>query len=179
MLYSSLYDSHVEEEKMARPKRSIDQRLVEEAQMRLKELRHGKVYLRLLVIVNAGEHPIAETARFFGISRNTIFRWIRRFRQDGVEGLYDRSRGHNPSKLTEEHKRRISHWLETATDARGEATHWTLEKLRHHIKRRLGVRISIYALWRHLRQLGFRQKVPRPLHHKAEPEVQEAFKKNC
>ena len=104
---------------MARPKRSIDQRLVEEAQMQFKEFGYGRVYLRLLVIVRAGEHPIAETARFFGISRNTIFRWIRRFRQNGVEGLYDRPRGHDPSKLTEEHKQQISHWLETASDARG------------------------------------------------------------
>ena len=164
---------------MARPKRSIDQQLLEEARTQLKEFRHGKVYLRLVVIVKAGEHPIAETAGFFGISRNTVFRWIKRFREEGVEGLYDRARGHNPSKLTEEHKQQISRWLETATDARGEATHWTLQKLRHHIKRCLGVRISLYALWRHLQKLGFRQKVPRPLHHKAEPELQEAFKKNC
>jgi transposase len=172
-------DSHLKEETMARPKEIIDQDLVEQAQKQLKRFKDGKVYMRLLAIVRAGDHPIVEVAAFFGVTRGTISRWIRSFCKDGVEGLFDRAKGHNPSKLSNEQKQIINRWIETASDAGGEPVHWTLEKLQQHVKRHFGVQISIFPLWLHLHKMGFRQKIPRPVHHKADPKVQQAFKKNC
>jgi transposase len=42
-----------------------------------------------------------------------------------------------------------------------------------------GVTMKQTPLWRLVRQLGFRQKVPRPYHAKANKSEQESFKKNC
>ena len=47
------------------------------------------------------------------------------------------------------------------------------------VEREWGIQISTTALWHFLRRGGFRQKVPRPVHAKADPVAQEAFKKNC
>ena len=101
---------------MARPKEIIDQDLVEKAQKQLKKYKDGKVYLRLLAVVRAGDHPIVEVAQFFGVTRDTISRWIKSFRKDGVEGLFDRAKGNNPSKLSDEQKQIINHWIETASE---------------------------------------------------------------
>jgi len=162
---------------MARPKEIIDSRLAAKAAKRLKKLENHRIYLRLLVISKAGDRPITELAQFSGVSRSTIARWIRRFSEHGVEGLRDRPKGHNPSKLNDEHRRQIAHWFTHCTNAQGEPVNWTLEKLRLAIQKEFGISISLMPLWRQVRRMDFRQKVPRPIHAKADRKAQEAFKK--
>jgi transposase InsO family protein len=50
------------------------------------------VYARKLIVacVLAGHRP-GEVAKQMGISRQTVYKWVRRFRADGVTGLADRS----------------------------------------------------------------------------------------
>jgi len=163
---------------MARPKEIIDQELALEAKRQLEKFKNHRIYLKLLAITKTLDVPIIGVAKFFQVSRETIFRWIKNFREHGIEGLFDRSKGHNPSKLNNEHKQQIAHWLETGTNAQGEASHWTLEKLRLEIKEQFGINITIMPLWNHLRKMGFKQKIPRPVHAKADRQTQELFKKN-
>jgi transposase len=44
----------------------------------------------LLAAYEAGE-SIAELSRIYGVSRQTIYKWIDRFQQQGSDGLQDRS----------------------------------------------------------------------------------------
>ncbi|MBI2063926.1 MAG: helix-turn-helix domain containing protein [Candidatus Yanofskybacteria bacterium] len=37
-------------------------------------------------------HNVARTCRYFGISRYTFYFWLKRYKNKGVEGLYDLSR---------------------------------------------------------------------------------------
>jgi transposase len=164
---------------MARPKEIINQEVVLAAEKYLKDFENHRVYVRLLAIVKAGDHSITEVAKFFQVSRDTLTNWIKNFRDFGIEGLLDKPKGHNPSKLKEIHKQQVSFWLETGTNAKAERVHWTLEKLKAEIERQFGITISIMPLWLHLRKMGFRQKVPRPVHAKADRQAQEEFKKNC
>lgn len=163
---------------MARPKEIIDAGLAEQAAQHLRRFKGHKIYLRLLVISKAAQHPITKLAQFFEVSRGSLARWIRRFRQGGVAGLEDRPKGHAPSKLTPAQRAQIAEWIAQGIDAEGRPVHWTLEKLRRVIGQEFGVSITLMPLWRHVRQMGFRQKVPRPRHPQADPQVQEAFKKN-
>jgi Helix-turn-helix domain len=51
---------------------------------------------RLLVLLADGM-TITEAAATVGLSRRHSYKWIQRFRQEGVEGLVDRpGRGHRP-----------------------------------------------------------------------------------
>jgi len=162
---------------MARPKEIVDQELINAAKAELQKNAGHRIYLRLLAIARSGDYPLTEVAAFCGVSRGTVWRWIKRFRKGGVEGLFDRPKGHNPSKLQEKHRRQIARWLEKGKDSRGRPVHWTLEKLRQEIAQQFGIQISVMPLWLHLQKMGFRQKVPRPLHTGADPLRQEAFKK--
>jgi transposase len=162
---------------MARPKGIVDQELIDAAKAELKKSAGHPISLRLLAIVRSGDYSQTEIAAFCGVSRGTVWRWITRFRNGGVEGLFDRPKGHNPSKLQEKHRCQIARWLEKSKDSRGKPIHWTLAKLRQEIAGQFGIEITVMPLWSHLQKMGFRQKVPRPLHTGADPLRQEAFKK--
>lgn len=164
---------------MSRPKEIINSELARKAEKELKRFKNHRIYLRLLIISKAADHPITHLARFFGVSRYTITRWIHRFKMEGVEGLKDKPKGHNPSKLNEIHRQQIFQWVKESMNSQGELVHWTLEKLRLTIQKEFGISISLMPLWKHLRNMGFRLKVPRPVHAKADAQVQQAFKKNC
>jgi transposase len=163
---------------MSRPKEIIDVSLANAAFDALQNLKDHRVHLRLLAIHKCGERPITEVAEFFGVGRDTISRWIRRFRLDGAQGLLDKTKGHNPSKLNDEQKQKIARWIRESKNSKGEKIHWTLEKLRAEIEKEFGVCISIMPLWKLIRNQGFRQKVPRPMHAKANENTRNEFKKN-
>jgi len=53
----------------------------------------GKIVLRLKTVEVYWEcGSIRETARRLSISRNTVRKWVRRYREEGEAGLYDRPR---------------------------------------------------------------------------------------
>lgn len=162
---------------MARPKKLITDELVLKAKDSLKQIKDYKLVIRLLAVIASREHPNQVITTIFHISRDTLTRWVRGFRDRGIAGIIDKPKGHNPSKLTAADRDRIAEWLRTGTTAQGEPIHWTLERLRHEIRAVLGKDISLMPLWKQIRALGFRQKVPRPTHAKANPEDQETFKK--
>ena len=163
---------------MARPKEVLDADVVEKAKEEIRTLRNHKVCLRLQAIVSCAEHSMSQVASVMGVDRTALWRWITRFKKLGIEGLYDRPKGHNPAKLGEEHRHHIAQWLERGSNKKGEPVHWTLAKLAAEIKEEFGITIGTTALWRVVRGMGFRQKVPRPIHAKADKEQQETFKKN-
>lgn len=163
---------------MARPKEIVNEELIIRAKSQLEKFKHHRIYVKLLAIIKTWELPITEVAKFFRVSRDTVSRWIKNFAKEGIEGLIDSPKGHNPSKLNHEHKQEIAIWLETERNSHGETIHWTLEKLQLEIKKQFGISISIMPLWKHLRKMGFKPKVPRPVHAKADRQAQEVFKKN-
>lgn len=163
---------------MGRPKELVDTRLAEEAARCLRSLPDGRIHLRLLAISKSAHYPIGEVASFFEVSRSTLTQWIRRFREGGIEGLSDRPKGHRIALLGQAELEVIGAWLRESKDDAGNPKHWTLEELRQAIKRRFGIDITLMPLWRQVRALQFRQKIPRPAHADADPEAQQAFKKN-
>jgi transposase len=48
--------------------------------------------IRRAIVHYAGEHGIKAAARHYGCSRNTVRTWTRRFRTEGNQGLFNRSR---------------------------------------------------------------------------------------
>ena len=47
---------------------------------------------RFVLAAAAGDEPMAAVCRQFGISRQNGYKWLERWRRDGVAGLFDRSR---------------------------------------------------------------------------------------
>ena len=162
---------------MARPKVTIDLETVAKAEEELARIKDSKLSIQLKAIIAAREHPVENVAKILKISARSIFRWVTKFKEEGVEGLRDRPKGHLRSKLSEDHKKNIEQWIVRGKDARGKPAHWTLKKLQKEIEKEFGVTIGTTPLWKHLKKMGLVLRKPRPLHAKADICAQEAFKK--
>jgi len=163
---------------MARPKEFLDEELVELAKAELKKIKEHKICFRLQAIISSSTHSLGQVSSILNVNRTTIWRWIKRFNNQGITGLRDRPRGHRLSKLGKNEQEQITRWLEESKDSKGEEIYWTLPLLIQEINSVYGIQIGKTALWNLVRKLGFRQKVPRPYHAKSDPKAQEAFKKN-
>jgi transposase len=163
---------------MGRPKAVIDATLVEKAEAALKDFPNCKVCIRLKAIISCARYPIGLVGSVFGTDRTTLWRWIKRFSSKGIAGLADEPKGHKPPKLGSEHRQQVAGWLEESRNSKGEPIFWTLAKLALAIETEFGITLGKTATWELVRQLGFRQQVPRPRHAKADKQAQESFKKN-
>jgi putative transposase len=58
--------------------------------------------MRLIMAVEAAEEPMAAVCRRFGVSRRIGYKWLERYRSEGVAGLVDRSRAprHHPQAVS-------------------------------------------------------------------------------
>jgi transposase-like protein len=61
-----------------------------------------KYETRYHMVVQAGGSGIKPTARYYGVARNTVRKWLHRYRQNHVSGLTEQSRAphHIPHKTS-------------------------------------------------------------------------------
>jgi transposase len=163
---------------MPRPKLNIDPETVRKAERELGKIKESKLSIQLKGIIAASSHPVHQIADIFHVSPRSIFRWITKFKEQGVAGLRDQPKGHMRSKLDDEQKMRIEEWLINGKNASGERIHWTLGKLKREIEKEFDIGIGTTPLWKHIRGMGLVLRKPRPIHAKANKEDQEGFKKN-
>lgn len=151
---------------------------IEQAEQELKKIKSSKICIKLMAIIALKENSIETICSFFKINRMTLYRWAKKFSENGVNGLKDLSKGHNPSKLEEEHKLIIRNWIVTGKDSCGNSVNWTLKRLQKELKKEFQIEISVMPLWTHLKKMRLAVKKPRPTREKTDKKIQEDFKKN-
>ena len=64
-----------------------------------KETGPMKERVQLVSLYETGNYSVTQLAEGFGVSRKTAYKWLDRFRQEGVEGMEERSRAphHHPN----------------------------------------------------------------------------------
>ena len=118
-------------------------------------------------------------AGLLGDSPRTVAYWVNRFEAEGLAGLADADRPGRPSRLDEQQLHQIQKALRSRPSDFGlTANIWDGKLLSHFISQRFGVNLGVRQCQRLFRQFGFRLRKPRPLIAKADPDKQEAFKKN-
>jgi len=82
---------------------------------------------------NSGGWNLAELCRFYGVSRETGYKWIGRYEAEGVEGLWDRSRAPH------EHRNAVGEEMEDLViRTRGEHGLWGARKIHAWLEREYG-----------------------------------------
>jgi transposase len=120
-----------------------------------------------------------KVAKLLGDSPRTVAYWANRFEAEGLSGLADAYRPGRPRRLNEQQLHEIQEALRSNPVEYGlTANLWDGKLLSHFIQKRFGIQLGIRQCQRMFRQFGFRLRKPRPLIAKADPEKQEAFKKN-
>ncbi|MEV6340546.1 helix-turn-helix domain-containing protein [Nocardia vinacea] len=90
---------------------------------------------------------VAMTCRYFGISRQIYYTWLRRYETEGVDGLRDRSRRPrtSPNATRAEVIEKIIHLRQNY--------HFGPEKIRMYLQRYHDIEISKSGVWRILKRL--------------------------
>ena len=115
-----------------------DRDLERRVQRKLAVLRH----------VEEVSGDVAATCRYYGISRQCSYGWLRRYQADGVEGLKDRSsRPHVSPKATQAEVVEKILWLR-------KHYHFGPAKIAMYLVRYHDVTISTSGDWRILKRLG-------------------------
>lgn len=157
---------------MTRVTKAIDEDLFALCQMELKKQGiRGENGRRLQAIISAKEHGIKAVAEVYNISRETLMRWIRKFRAGGSSAFaVTKGRGRS-SKLSEDQKLELKDYIAK------EGARLSSRKLQAHIEEKFKISISNATSHRLLQSLGFSYITPRPSHYKKDPQKQEEFKK--
>jgi len=119
-----------------------------------------------------------EVSRLLGDSPRTVEYWVRRFEERGLAGLMEGERPGRPRRLTDEQMDEIELVLRQPPEAVGITSGlWDGKGLSAFIKKRYGVTIGVRQCQYMFKTFGFRRRKPRPLIARANPELQEAYKK--
>ena len=163
---------------MGRSKTLLDLSYQEVIASDLKNFANFETVIKLKAIMATLTYKESEVAEIFGISRSTLLRWVSTYKKYGVEGITNKSRGHNPSKLGTKEKEIIKEWIITCKDSQGKIVHWTLQRLIKEIKDVFQIEIKQTPLWITLHKMDIVLKKPRSKHHLSDDKAQEVFKKN-
>ena len=120
---------------MSYQSQNITPEVLLKAEEEFNKINDGKLATQLRAIMAFEDNSAEHIAKIFKVSIRTIFRWINRFIEHGVEGLKDQPKGHYSPKLTEHQKNRIKSWIVEGVNSEGTKINWTLNKLRLEIDR--------------------------------------------
>jgi len=119
-----------------------------------------------------------EVSRLLGDSVRTVQYWIRRFEEKGLAGLVEGQRSGRPSRLEDKQLEKIASVLRQTPDSIGMAGNlWDGKTLSAFIKGRFGIKLGIRRCQYMFKEFGFRMRKPRPQIARADPTLQEAYKK--
>lgn len=119
-----------------------------------------------------------EVSRLLGDAPRTVEYWVRRFEENGLSGLVEGERSGRPRRLNDAQLEQISSVLRQTPESVGMAGGlWDGKGLAAFIKKRYRVNLGVRQCQYIFKRLGFRLRKPRPLIARADPELQERYKK--
>ncbi len=139
---------------------------------------NGRMRIRLLALshIKDGANR-AQTAVSLKASRKAVNDWPRKFFNDGIEGLNEKTRSGRRSKLTTTQLSELKEYIQlhSIKDSGGRLNAETLVSL---INEKFAVKYSRTNVYRLLHVLNFSWITSRSRHPKQSKEIQEDFKKN-
>lgn len=116
-----------------------------------------------------------EIVRISSYSRRSIQAWVATYNADGIKGLRDKPRsGRNPL-LAREKQEQLCQRIDAGASS-GRASLGGND-IRQILKDDFGVLYTLDGVYKLLHRLGYSCLMPRPQHEKANPALQEVFKK--
>ena len=112
-----------------------------------------------------------------GDARRTIQQWVRKYNKHGIAGLKDQPRPGQPTKLPRKAERKFCKRIEAGPTEKDDVSVLNGPALRRILEREFGVLYSRQGLYDLLHRLGYSCLCPCPQHEKADPQLQEQFKK--
>lgn len=119
---------------------------------------------------------VSEIAEILGRLPQTINRWIREYKKDGIAGLRAKKRSGRPSIISRQEKKELKKDLEKPATEYGHKTDlWTLPVVMRHIKKKYKKKISKTATWKLLKGLKLTSKKAERRYYEADKSAQKKF----
>ena len=134
----------------------------------------AKTRERMLLVLNVVFQNMvaAHVARDLHRCKAWASNWLKRYDNEGIEGLRDRPKSGRHSQMSEQTEHKIKTMLKESNQG------WTTRQVEELIVKMSGKHYHHIHIYRILRRWGFRQKVPRKVHvNTATKEEKEDFKK--
>jgi len=135
----------------------------------LKNMPFSAISVKLKAISSVSDNTIKKVAEVFKITDDTLKSWIKKFAENGVEGLKNKVKKPRKPKLNDDQLTQIYKWIQKDPNL-------TLNALKIRVKEDFFVEISQVGLWKKLKQLGLSYITPRPKHYLQKPEKIAEFK---
>lgn len=116
-------------------------------------------------------------AELTGEPLRNLERWVKRYNEQGVDGLVDEPRPGRPPKLAREKEEAFRERVDAGPTDTDQAAVLHGHDYCGILEREFEVVYTLDGVYKLLRRLGYSWLMPRPEHEKADPEAQEAFKK--
>jgi transposase len=129
--------------------------------------------IRAVLAVKGGLKHVA-VARLFGITRQTVDAWVRRYRKRGMRALRAVRRGRPlGTQLTAQQGRRLKRLIvgRYPEQLRLRCCLWTRDAVRELIRRRHGLKLSVWTVGRYLQAWGFTPQKPKRRAYEQNPEA--------
>jgi transposase len=151
----------------------------DELRRRARREHDGRISARLIALANALEGmDRASAARLAGMDRQTLRDWVHRYNAEGIAGLANRPLPGRVPKLSEGQMASLKALVLRGPDPTVDGVaRWRVVDLCRVVEERWRVVYSETGLLRLLWSLDLSHRKTRPLHPKADPKAQQAFKK--
>jgi transposase len=115
---------------------------------------------RMLLVLNVVYQGMvaAHVARDLHRCKAWASNWLKRYDEEGIEGLKDRPRSGRHSQMSEQAEHKIKTILKESNSG------WTTKQVEDLIIKMSGKRYHHIHIYRILRRWGFKQRVPRKVH---------------
>jgi transposase len=121
---------------------------------------------------------VSEIGQILGRLPQTINKWIREYKKDGIAGLRAKKRSGRPSILSQQEKKELKKDLQNPATKYGHKTDlWTLPVVMRHIKKKYKKKISKTTVWKLLKGLGLSSKKAEKRYYEADKSAQKKFLK--
>ena len=112
-----------------------------------------------------------------GAARRTIQQWVHKYNKHGIDGLKDKQRPGQPTKLPRRDEPRFCKRIEIGPTKKDGVSVLNGPAIRRILEREFGVLYSQQGLYDLLHRLGYSCLCPRPQHEKSDLKLQQLFKK--
>jgi transposase len=150
----------------------------------IEQLRHKlrlKDYLpiqdRIRAVIGAREGKTAsQIGRELGYTLRWAQKWVGRYNQKGLEGLYDLPRSGQPTKLKSEGQQALMQRIEAGATATDKVCALRGRDFQQILRQEFGADYSLGGVYGLLHRLGYCCLRPRPRHRKNNPEAMNSWK---
>lgn len=142
--------------------------------------KRAKIRSRMLGIASILEgRKRSEAAKIAGVTINVMRIWVRRFNEQGFDGLEGKKYPGCPPTWTRDHEAFLKDKVTAgAVFERDKRITYRLEDFQTALCEKFGITFGISTIWYKLKKLGLSWITPRQQHPKSNPIAQEEFKKN-